>query len=1291
MTKISKINGIPIVDTTITGFTFDNVNTFTITDSENVTHTTTINSLSASTLSATTLYGDGNGLTDLNIKFDNEVFVGPTLNDLVKFTSVKAAIDSITDATSNNVYQIKVNAGVYIEDTISMKEYVYINGDSSLTTTISIDDNAKDLFILTGNTSVANCFLLGGTNTDKSIFKTTTALGLGASFSTQNCLFGAGDKMFNINVSTGSSIVSIVNCGMSLLGTFKTFMDIQGSGSTTVSMANTKLAWSPFVNADNFLHLRGVNNSVSITDFGLINQGFVTNLFRVNDGSTLNLIGASIDGGNNVIYNENIGAGATIRCANVSIVNSTNDIDILHSGTTGFFSGVKDYTKTNILYQSPFYISGEDSRLITVNKKGGNFSTIKEAVDSITDSSESNRYQILVGPGEFMEQEIDMVGKPYVSVVGSTIQTTIIKPLTQAQNIFSIGEYNELSFLWLEGAGVGYAGVDVNDSGDYSQVHKVTINNCNIGVNIQSSTQDTIFYGEYLDINGGYDYGVRVVANNGFIADVNLENYYNFPESTGSTVCTYVSGFGAKVHVSTCSNIGDGGGNDTAFYVQNAGELNVSNTDVDDFDIGYHVGNVGSGSTISIISSKCSNSSTYDLFVEHPNANGIFQSIFTNDKISIDPSASISLTNQDPIDSSYSIVGDFQMGSTIDTLTDVTDLVVYGTSYGLYSGGTISANTGLTFNVSAGYGYLEDTITNYVKYVEWSGVTGVVTPTNSTQYVYVNDSGVVSISTSLPVFKSNIFLGRVVTDGTNIVSINNTPLKGKQYNTDIEAYRRDILKTTFKSGSIVSANASPRKLNVSAGTFYFSNNKITPTGGTAISFTPIYHSATPSQWIYSTPTDTVSNTLYDTGTGATGTITAGKWVKHALYVNGSGASEKYFLQYGDVLYDTQVDAEAGGLPTPPSFFTEGIVSIASFVLSASSTNITVIKDERPFLGAGSTSSGGGGTNDHSALINLTADDHLQYLLVDGTRAMSGNLNLNSNQITSAGNINGVSITTHASRHLPNGGDALTTGVASTLGTSNTTGTANAFARQDHVHAHGDQTSGSLHAIATNSVNGFMSAPDKVKIDILYNGGTIAGNLSVNSSFANIFSGNTGTAVYFGDGSNLTGIGEVNTASNVGGGNGVYKQKTGVNLEMKTLVAGTNTTITPVGDTLVFASTGGGAGSSRITNSGTTTNATLTLLGTINTIPDNSTSIITVFVKAYQASATQWGVWKRTLTITKVSGVVTIRETNADVDKQSTGLKANSLSFSASGGNILINVTGIVATTINWVSAHEIII
>lgn len=56
---------------------------------------------------------------------------------------------------------------------------------------------------------------------------------------------------------------------------------------------------------------------------------------------------------------------------------------------------------------------------------------------------------------------------------------------------------------------------------------------------------------------------------------------------------------------------------------------------------------------------------------------------------------------------------------------------------------------------------------------------------------------------------------------------------------------------------------------------------------------------------------------------------------------------------------------------------------------------------------------------------------------------------------------------------------------------------------------------------------------------------------------------------------VVGAGEVNTASNVGGGNGVFKQKSGVDLEFKTLVAGANVTITPVGDTLVFAASGGG--------------------------------------------------------------------------------------------------------------------
>ena len=44
--------------------------------------------------------------------------------------------------------------------------------------------------------------------------------------------------------------------------------------------------------------------------------------------------------------------------------------------------------------------------------------------------------------------------------------------------------------------------------------------------------------------------------------------------------------------------------------------------------------------------------------------------------------------------------------------------------------------------------------------------------------------------------------------------------------------------------------------------------------------------------------------------------------------------------------------------------------------------------------------GGGGVLAHSALTGLTADDHPQYLLTDGTRALTGNISAGSHKITS---------------------------------------------------------------------------------------------------------------------------------------------------------------------------------------------------------------------------------------------------------------------------------------------------
>lgn len=82
-------------------------------------------------------------------------------------------------------------------------------------------------------------------------------------------------------------------------------------------------------------------------------------------------------------------------------------------------------------------------------------------------------------------------------------------------------------------------------------------------------------------------------------------------------------------------------------------------------------------------------------------------------------------------------------------------------------------------------------------------------------------------------------------------------------------------------------------------------------------------------------------------------------------------------------------------------------------------------------------------------------------------------------------VNGVNPAAHAPRHLPSGADPITTATAIGITDStNGAGTANSLVRSDHVHAHGNRGGGALHAAATISVAGFMTATDKTKLDSL---------------------------------------------------------------------------------------------------------------------------------------------------------------------------------------------------------------
>jgi hypothetical protein len=92
------------------------------------------------------------------------------------------------------------------------------------------------------------------------------------------------------------------------------------------------------------------------------------------------------------------------------------------------------------------------------------------------------------------------------------------------------------------------------------------------------------------------------------------------------------------------------------------------------------------------------------------------------------------------------------------------------------------------------------------------------------------------------------------------------------------------------------------------------------------------------------------------------------------------------------------------------------IGIGTLILTSSSTYLNTPKavfvcstggsyyDQRrnTKVGGGvSSSGGGGGVTNHGDLTGLGNDDHHQYLLVNGTRSMSGNLNLGGNNLSNA--------------------------------------------------------------------------------------------------------------------------------------------------------------------------------------------------------------------------------------------------------------------------------------------------
>jgi hypothetical protein len=95
-----------------------------------------------------------------SVNDENTVYVRKQGGD---FLTIKEAVESITTASSSNVYVVKVGGGVYEEEQIQMKSYVSVVGESSVSTIIQASNPNSTLIVGADQSIIADCQIQGCT------------------------------------------------------------------------------------------------------------------------------------------------------------------------------------------------------------------------------------------------------------------------------------------------------------------------------------------------------------------------------------------------------------------------------------------------------------------------------------------------------------------------------------------------------------------------------------------------------------------------------------------------------------------------------------------------------------------------------------------------------------------------------------------------------------------------------------------------------------------------------------------------------------------------------------------------------------------------------------------------------------------------------------------------------------------------------------------------------------------------------------------------------------------------
>lgn len=757
----------------------------------------------------------------------------------------------------------------------------------------------------------------------------------------------------------------------------------------------------------------------------------------------------------------------------------------------------------------------------TVSTTGDcDFTSIADAISAAiaAGADATTPYVIQVYPGTYTEPAMTMqMGISVIASVANRLDTVYIEASDSNSDLFTFTTGGSISGVSCSNVlDPSRAIVRISTPNTLVVMHGLSVYNCSNGVIIEDGAKAVLtnFSVNITNVNQGITgNAIQCTGTGSYVGLVNaffsapvglLPFYATNPVQTCVSVNdnaeAYIVTMTARVAYkdSTADVIfADGGSSTTVF----SSEVAYSNNAI-------HIG--AGGSNTRVFDQGCSlKNNVLNRYIESSTGLNSTNSIVDASPNSLVTGAKLVGYLTDTTDNVSKLIGETKytfISSSYDV--DLGDWFADMTSTGVSAGGYVTSGSGLNVNIEAGDGWIvRGDPYHDSRWVAWSSGS-LALANNATNYVYYSNlSSSITSSVSAGGY-DDILLSVAITSGSNVFFLHDKRLFVDNIPKRLTDYLVSTRKLAINTGIVTSVGTTSSSISVDAGSYYFGLNLNTINGSSGdATFLYAYNGGNN----YFTGSTTLDINRYDLN-GVLTPLASGTYKTDTVYVT---SDNKVIVMYGTTQYLSSTLAASAPRVTAPSYIDYTAFPTGNAVI-LSGSGITTVVDIRLTPTAGTSGAGTSGTSVHSLLSGLSADDHTQYLLIDGTRNMGGSLNMGGNNITNVGVVDGVDVSAHAARHNPGGTDALATGAPvavlvgsavssgsassyalsdhqhgitsaapQTLGSANVEGNASSVARSDHVHAHGNLSGSTMHAVAVASGSaGFLSGLDKAKLDTI---------------------------------------------------------------------------------------------------------------------------------------------------------------------------------------------------------------